>query len=240
MSRNFYISSLWASVVVHVLVVLALCLWHIQPPPPPPAPPLPPEKIIAEAPKHVDKPKVVPEIPKMKAHPDAPPTTSHVYTPHPHPPKTDQPPGPVSKAAQPQLQPHIYTRVLYGHDSKVEMPATDADPLPPPAGPPPPPPDPVLVRAAKADGDCPKYTKDWMENDLAGTVIVRITVSGEGAISAKLDSSCGHAELDKACVDIVNKKWKGKPALFNNEDTTSGTVMVKFIFDGNKVSKTVY
>ena len=114
--------------------------------------------------------------------------------------------------------------------------ATPAPPAPP--APPPPPPAPRVSQAAKARGSLPglfstdDYPQDAIRNEQQGTTAVRLTIDGNGRVSAcSVTSSSGSSSLDNATCRIIRARARYTPAKDQNGQpiSDSDTARIRWV-----------
>lgn len=209
----------------------------VQPIPPDPKSTQPPKKpVVVEKvkrpeprvktpmpqPQPVEKPAPKPRVPQPPAPPQETPPAP--VKPDPTPPRASAPPA-VMRASQGKMA------VPPGRvDSMGQQGTAPGPPAPPP--PPPPPPGPTYD-AGSLGGPTPGYPKLAQEDGLEGTVTLTVHVKASGDFTASVARSSGHSVLDTAALSAI-KSWRFKPAMKNGELTT-GTVSVRFTFNGDKV-----
>lgn len=100
----------------------------------------------------------------------------------------------------------------------------------PPPGPPPPPPPRFQPKNPEprnnpggwvTDND---YRSSWIRREYQGVVGFSVTVGTDGRVqSCRVTRSSGHAELDSATCDLVQRRARFRPATDGNGDETTGT-----------------
>jgi len=238
---NKYFYSMSVSVVSHGLLLLLLQTVHLPPPPPqaqliniqivtpkpvtlvkPPPPPPPP--VPKPLPKPPPKEKVVPPPPQRVTHTPVKPPPTKTYTPNPHYVGPTKPNAPVKPAYTPPLV----------TDPKASYSLPSGPPggeLPPPVKPP------VPKKVAEVTASGPtswQLTKDDLENELHGIVIIHLNINGEGKITPVLVKSTG-TNLDQEAMSVA-RKWKGKAGKLDTGETFGGEITLTFTISDDQVS----
>ncbi|MET0255477.1 MAG: energy transducer TonB, partial [Luteibacter sp.] len=148
-----------------------------------------------------------------------------------HPPEPKPiPPPPIDLKPLPVRQPRTITTVPKPVEQPPQVQAatpTDegtAPPVPPapvqvaPVAPPAVPAGPVEATLAYVSAPAPVYPRVAIGARMAGTVTLRVLVDEDGKpIDVVIESSSGHAVLDKAARDQVLAKWRFQPAQQNGQ-----------------------